>query len=47
VAKGKGNGKRGSQSKGSKGKYRSAAGGRYVSSKYGERHANTTVKESK
>ncbi len=31
----------------SRGKYRSAVTGRYVSSKYGKRHPKTTVRESK
>ncbi|HEV8044439.1 MAG TPA: hypothetical protein VGP38_04610 [Rubrobacter sp.] len=36
-----------SKSSSSKGKYRSAVTGKYVSSHYGKRHPKTTVQESK
>lgn len=44
MATSKGSGSKGSSSRG---KYRSAISGRYVSPKYGKRHPKTTVKESK
>lgn len=50
MAKGKGGSKdSGGRARGSssKGKYRSAKTGRYVTKSYGKRHPSTTVKESK
>lgn len=47
MAKGKSRGKRGSSSRSTGGKYRSAISGRYVTKAHGTRSRRTTVKESK